>query len=88
MRTHQQNQTTAFLAFAAIALAGASPASPDPEQALLGRTKAVVERQEVSSSKTPVSGAEALLGTIAPTGARSSAKSGIAVSASYALIGR
>lgn len=87
MRTHQQNQTTAFLAFAAIALVGAGPASPDPEQALLGRTKAVVARYEVSSSKTPVSGAEALLGTIV-TGARSSAKSGIAVSASYALIGR
>jgi len=88
MRTHQQNQTTTFLAFAAIALAGAGPSSPDPEQALLGRTKAVLEPHEVSSSNTPVSGAEAFLGTIALTGARSSAESGIAVSAGYALIGR
>jgi hypothetical protein len=88
MRTQRRSSMTTILAFAAIALAGSNPSSPDPEQALLGRTKAVVQPHEVSSSSTPISGAKALLGTIARTGVGASAESGEVVSAAYALLGR
>jgi hypothetical protein len=63
--------------------------SPDPEQALLGRTKAVFQAYEVSTSKSPVSSEQALLGKITGNGARvSAAESQKNITADVALLGR
>jgi hypothetical protein len=82
---------TIIHALAAIALMATvdPPSSPDPEQALLGRTKAVFHAYDVSADKPPVSGQQALLGNIAGTGARSSAaESRNSITAHFALLGR
>jgi hypothetical protein len=85
------NWISTALALVPIALvaAGDGAWSPDPEQALLGRTKAVFQVYEVSTSKPPVSGQQALLGNIAGNGARASAaESRKSVTADVALLGR
>jgi hypothetical protein len=90
MRTQRNWISTAFaLVPVALAAIGESDWSPDPEQALLGRTKAVFQVYDVSAMKSPISGAQALLGEIAGNGARASAverRNGI--TAEFALLGR
>jgi hypothetical protein len=82
---------TIIHALAAIALMATvdPPSSPDPEQALLGRTKAVFEPYDVSSSKLPISGEHALLGKIAGNGGQASAaQSRNRITPEVALLGR
>jgi hypothetical protein len=91
MRTQKRNWMSTALALVPMALvaAGEGPWSPDPEQALLGRTKAVFQVYEVSTNRPPVSGQEALLGQIAGNGARASAAaSQKEITAEGALLGR
>lgn len=91
MRTQKRNWISTALALAPLALvaAGQGTWSPDPEQALLGRTKAVFQAYGVSTSKSPVSGEQALIGKIAGNGARvSAAESQKNITADLALLGQ
>jgi hypothetical protein len=91
MRTQKRRWMSTAIALAPIALVvtGLGPRSPDPEQALLGRTKAVFQVYEVSTSKPPVSGEQALLGQVAENGARASgAESRNRITGDVALLGR
>jgi hypothetical protein len=90
MRTQKPTWMSTALALVPMMLvaAGEGPWSPDPEQALLGRTKAVFQAYEVSTSKSPVSGQQALLGTIAGNGADASAMSRNGITGEVALLGR
>ena len=88
MRTTNRNWMSSALALAAMALVGGDW-SPDGEQALLGRTKAEFHAYEISSSKSPVSGTQALLGDFARIGVRTSAaESQNRITADVALLGR
>lgn len=88
MRTTNRNWMSSALALAAMALA-LGDSSPDGEQALLGKTKAEFRPYEVSSSKSPVSATQALLGEIAGIGGRvSAAESQNRITANVALLGR
>ena len=88
MRNTNRNWMSSALALAAMALVGGDP-SPDGEQALLGKTKAEFHANEVSSSKSPVSGTQALLGEVAGIGVRTSAaESQNRITADFALLGR
>jgi hypothetical protein len=88
MRTKNRNWMSSALILAVMALVGGDW-SPDGEQALLGRTKAEFHPYEVSSSKSPVSATQALLGQIAGIGVRTSAaESQNRITASFALLGR
>jgi hypothetical protein len=87
MRTTNRNWMSSALALAAMALVG--DWSPDGEQALLGKTKAGFHPYEVSSSKSPVSATQALLGEITGIGGRvSAAESQNRITATFALLGR
>lgn len=91
MRTQKRNWLNTALALAPIMLlaAGEGAWSPDPEQALLGRTMAVFQAYEVSTSKSPVSSEQALLGKITGNGTRASAaRSWNRITADVALLGR
>src|SRR5688500_8299912 len=91
MHTQRRNWMSTALALASMTLVatGEGPWSPDPDQARLGRTKAVSAVHEVGTSKSPVSGEQALLGQIAGNGARASAaESQKRITADFALLGR
>ena len=88
MRTTNRKWMSSPLALAAMALVGGDW-PPDGEQALLGKTKAEFHAYEVSSSKSPVSATQALLGEIAGIGVRTSApESQNRITADFALLGR